>query len=334
MSRIFIVDLEPLESRYTKDWKTHIPKILREKGHDVTVISGPEDMPKNTTPGAFLDFYATNAYKARQVENMARLFCAGEIKDGDHFLFTDAWHPGIINLRYMADLGGVKIITSGLWHAGGYDEKDILGQKLGNTKWREYAEKSFFEAFDHNYFASKFHIDLFCKELLGMNYSEACGPSAKIIRTGWPMEYEEETLKPYKDIPKENIVLFPHRISPEKQVEIFRDLANYIPEAQFIVGQDIPRNKHEYYQLLGRTKIIFSASLHENLGISTCAEGPLLGCIPLAPNRLSYKEIFNTFPEFIYPSEWTLDWNNYLIHRDHLVNRIKFILHNYEKYQR
>ncbi len=99
MAKIFLVDLEAVETRYTGQWKTHLPALLRRRGHDVQVISGPEDIPKATTPGAFLNFGGTNIYKSRQVEEFSRLFTSGAVKSGDHFIFTDAWHPGIINLK-------------------------------------------------------------------------------------------------------------------------------------------------------------------------------------------------------------------------------------------
>ena len=116
MARIFLVDLEAVETRYTGQWKTHLPDLLRRHGHDVQVISGPADIPKATTPGAFLNFGGTNIYKSGQVEQIGRLFCQGRIHTGDHFIFTDAWHPGIINLKYMSELLGIPIVTHGLWH--------------------------------------------------------------------------------------------------------------------------------------------------------------------------------------------------------------------------
>lgn len=83
---IFIVDLEAVETRYTGQWKSHVPALLRKAGHNVQVISGPDDIPSGTTPGAFLNFGGTNIYKSAQVEEFSRLFCAGAVKPGDHFL--------------------------------------------------------------------------------------------------------------------------------------------------------------------------------------------------------------------------------------------------------
>jgi len=64
VNMIYIVDLEAVESRYTGQWKIHVPDLLKKAGHNVQVISGPEDIPSATTPGAFLNFGGTNIYKS------------------------------------------------------------------------------------------------------------------------------------------------------------------------------------------------------------------------------------------------------------------------------
>lgn len=80
---VFLIDLESVETRYTGQWQSHVPELLRRKGHNVEVISGPTDIPAATTPGAFLNFGGTNVYKAAQVEQFSRLFCSGAVKPGD-----------------------------------------------------------------------------------------------------------------------------------------------------------------------------------------------------------------------------------------------------------
>jgi hypothetical protein len=271
MAKIFLVDLEAVETRYTGEWKTHLPALLRKQGHDVQIISGPEDIPTATTPGAFLNFGGTNIYKASQVEQMGRLFCDGRIHPGDHFIFTDAWHPGIVNLKYMSELLQIPVTIHALWHAGSYDPQDFLGRLIGDAPWVRHSEQAFFEAIDHNYFATDFHIEIFLNNLL--NVETRTGrirymPSGKIVRTGWPMEYMADTLLMYKDMPKRDLILFPHRIAPEKQVEIFRDLKEQLPQYEFIVCQDQQLSKREYHNLLGEAKLVFSANLQETLGIS------------------------------------------------------------------
>jgi predicted dienelactone hydrolase len=49
---------------------------------------------------------------------------------------------------------------------------------------------------------------------------------------------------------KRDIILFPHRIAPEKQVDIFRDLAEQLPEYEFVVCQEQELTKNEYHNLV------------------------------------------------------------------------------------
>ena len=338
---VFLVDLEAVETRYTAQWKTHVPDLLRKAGHDVTIISGPIDIPSATTPGAFLNFGGTNIYKARQVEQMGRLFTEGRVNSGDHFLFTDAWHPGIINLKYMSELLGIPVKIHALWHAGSYDPQDFLGRLIGDAPWVRHAEKSFFHAIDYNYFATDFHIEMFFTNLLNDYPTEnpwydedlaelrAGTLTDKIVRTGWPMEYMQDILAPYKNLPKRDLILFPHRIAPEKQVEIFRDLATALPQYEFIVCQDQQLTKDQYHQLLGEAKIVFSANLQETLGIS-CYEGAIVNAIPMVPDRLSYVEMYADV--WRYPSEWTESYNSFLRYKQELCDKIIEFMTNYDEY--
>ena len=341
MANVFLVDLESVETRYTGQWKTHVPALLRKEGHNVQIISGPTDIPSATTPGAFLNFGGTNIYKASQVEQMGRLFCNGSVYPGDHFIFTDAWHPGIINLKYMSELLNIPVTTHGLWHAGSYDPQDFLGRLVGKKPWVRNAELSFYNAFDHNYFATEFHIKLFFDELLmgGMksenpwyedDIAEVLGGlNPKIVRTGWPMEYMDDTLTTYKNMPKRELILFPHRIAPEKQVDIFRDLKEILPQYEFVVCQDQQLTKNEYHNLLGESKLVFSANLQETLGISWY-EGALVDAIPMVPDRLSYSEM--AYDTFKYPSEWTESFDSYKKNRSKICYQIMQYMENYDKF--
>jgi glycosyltransferase involved in cell wall biosynthesis len=333
MANVFLVDLEAVSTRYTGEWKSHVPQLLKKAGHNVQVICGPEDIPSATTPGAFLNFGGTNIYKSAQVEQISRLFCDGTIRTGDHFIFTDAWHPGIINLKYMAGLLGIPVTIHALWHAGSYDPQDFLGRLIGDAPWVRHAEQSFFHAIDHNYFATDFHIDLFAEsfsETVDDEWKLSMIEAGKIVRTGWPMEYMDGTLTAYKNMPKRDLILFPHRIAPEKQVEIFRDLAKHLPQYEFVVCQDQQLTKNEYHNLLGQAKIIFSANLQETLGIS-CYEGALVDAIPMVPDRLSYSEMY--YDMFKYPSNWTENFEAYESARPDLCYKIIQYMNNYEQFK-
>lgn len=332
---IHIVDIEAVDTRYTKQWKDYLPRQLqRATNENVVVISGGET-PQATTPGAFLNFGGTNVYKSKQLEQIGEMFCEGEVKDGDYFLYTDAWNPTVIQLRYMAELLGVDIRVGGLWHAGSYDPHDFLGRLIGDKPWVRHAERSMYECFDHNFYATDFHIDMFCDTILEKENNdhwttqEALDFDDKVHRVGWPMEYLKGSLDSYKGMEKRDLILFPHRVAPEKQVDIFRDLQTRLPQYEFVVCQERELTKNEYHNLLGEAKIVFSANLQETLGISWY-EGALVDAIPMVPDRLSYSEM--AVPEFAYPSKWTEDYPAYVKHRGEVVAKICDYMENYDDY--
>jgi len=328
---IYIVDLEAVDTRYTKEWKTHLPRQLKKAtNHQVVTISGG-DTPQATTPGAFLNFGGTNVYKANQMQLIGKLFCDGKVKDGDYFLYTDAWNPTVLQLKYMAELLKVKIKIGGMWHAGSYDPQDFLGRLIGNKPWVRNTEQAMFDTFDHNFFATEFHIDLFAKSFPQAEHYTGLNPNRgdKVCRVGWPMEYMESTLEMYQNMDKKNKILFPHRLAPEKQPAIFDDLKRALPQYEFVVCQEQPLTKNEYHNLLGEAKLMFSANLQETLGISWY-EGAIVNVIPMIPDRLSYSEM--AMKEFLYPSNWTENMESYRVNKEHIINKIVDYMENYKKY--
>ena len=318
---IYIVDIEAVDTRYTKQWKEHLPlQLQRATNEEVKVISGG-DIPHATTPGAFLNFGGTNVYKSNQLQQIATLFCEGKINDGDYFLYTDAWNPTVIQLKYMASLLNTDVIIGGMWHAGSYDPQDFLGRLIGDADWVRNAEQSMYDCYDDNFFATQFHVDLFTS---AFNIDDT-----KNHIVGWPMEYLHNSIASYKGMDKRDLILFPHRIAPEKQVEIFRDLKTQLPQYDFVVCQEQELSKNEYHNLLGEAKLVFSANLQETLGISWY-EGALVDAIPMVPDRLSYSEM--ALPEFKYPSEWSLDYDSYMDNRSKIVKQVEEYIENYEDF--
>lgn len=328
MNNIFILALEPIESRYTCEWFEFLPqkisKFVFQNDIDCSVwnVAGKQSNAK-ATEGAFLNFVDTNIWKNTQINQIAEYFQQGIIKSGDKFLFTDAWHPGIIQLRYMASLTGIEIEIHSIWHAGSYDPNDFLGRKFDKS-WSFNFERSLFSASNKNYFATVYHSELFRRTLENFKSDEFLD---KYAVCGLPFDYLKDIITPGK-VKKEDIILFPHRISTEKQPEIFKDLAKELPEYRFIICQEENLFKLEYHKLLRKSKIVFSANLQETLGIS-CYEGFLAGSFPLVPDRLSYIEMYPE--ECKYPSTWTSSWENYLEHRQELKALIRRIMSNHDQ---
>jgi hypothetical protein len=332
---VYLIDLEAVDTRYTAQWKKFLPQQMNDAGLAVEVISGG-DVPQATTPGAFLNFAGTNSYKSQQLLKISELFANGTVKDGDYFLYTDAWNPTVIQLKYMAALLGVKISIGGMWHAGSYDPQDFLGRLIGDMPWVRNAESSMFYCYDDNFFATRFHANMFLRNLFDVEvlfgddeYDEwttsvfPANPGMHIV--GWPMEYMTDILSNYDSIIKKDKIIFPHRLAPEKQVEIFRDLAASMPEYDWFIAQDHKLTKDEYHTHLAESKIVFSANLQETLGISVY-EGALVGTYPLMPDRLSYSEMWPD--KALYPSEWTENFDSYLKHKRYLMDIIHRIMKN------
>jgi hypothetical protein len=317
---IYIVPIEPLDNRYTKQWYVNIPKILEaeESGYTIKTIDG-DQLTDAPTAGAFLDFGATNVYKASQLQTIASMFSHGKIKAGDKFLITDAWNFVITGIRYMSELLKIPVQIHSIWHAGNYDPTDILGMNM-NPAWAAEQERAWYYASDFNYFATDFHKDMFMRNL-GVNGNKA-------LRSGQPHSPLIEQLMKYILTSKRDIILFPHRLNSDKQPAIMDDMASDL-KANVIVNQRMNLTKEQYYETVGYSKVVFSCSLHENLGISMM-EGVLAGAIPVVPDRASYSEMYDDC--FKYPSEWSSSTENYAKHKYQLIDFVNDKVTNYRDY--
>lgn len=327
MTTIYIVPIEPIDARYTEQWYHNIPQILNteiaKRGLDIQVktVDGAS-IPPNTTAGAFLDFGATNVYKASQAEAISRMFSAGEIKAGDKFLVTDAWNFVITPIKYMSELLGIPVEISGVWHAGNYDPTDILGMKMSKP-WPSHVERSWYYSCDYNYYATDFHMSMFLRNL---DIPEC--DRYRAVRSGQPHTPIIQECGQYFDVPKDGTVIWPHRYNADKQPEIVENLALLLSQ-DLLITQKLNLSKSEYYQSLSLCSVMFSCSLHENLGISMM-EGVLSGVIPVLPDRCSYSEMY--LDEFKYPSEWTESYDSYERFKVELVKFIEDRIQNRDQY--
>jgi len=304
---IILVDTEAAGSRYTRDWKTHIPQQLTARGHKITVIEGTPPLPPGK--GQWLNAAGTIQYKSEQQAQLAELFHTGKIAEANLILFTDAWNPTILTVRYQLALTGHTVKMAGLWHAGAYDPWDLLGQRAGDQPWIQHTEQSLLQALDYNFFATDWHRRL-C--------TSARGHITHAHTVGWPCEYIPPRFVDLKTPGSRPLIMVPHRDSPEKQLQIARDLQAHMPECDWMITADHPHC--DYVALMGRSHMVFSANLQETLGIAVY-EGLCAGARPLVPQRLSYREMYD--PRYVYPSEWTEHWDSYTRYRPQLIDRIR-----------
>ena len=348
MHTIWILALEPIETRYTAQWFAGVPRQIaahaEAQGITARVHMAPDgfgqeaidsgvlnivNLPGNggaqtATAGAFLNFATTNLWKNEQINRFIGMIEAGLVRDGDKVWVADAWHPGILQLAYVRDLCGIRFEVAAVWHAGSYDPWDFLGRCIADKKWSYATERALFWAIDRNFFASRFHWGLFSR-VLKIDDDEM-GGRARIC--GYPNDYLWDELPPHRVAAsaRPDLILFPHRLAPEKQLDIFRDLAATLPQYEWVVCQEQHLTKPQYHALLGQAKMSFSAALQETLGIAQ-AEAAIAGAMPLSPRRLAYNEQYSA--PFLYPTEWTASWDSYVANKDFLVSYIRTMMDDY-----
>jgi hypothetical protein len=320
MSKLFLVTLEPLESRYTSQWKNW----FKEEFPSAIEIDGSPQR-SSTDSKSFLNFNTTNVWKSEQIIKIAAAFDIGLVRPGDAFLFYDAWHYGAQAVKYMSLLNKVPVRIFGMWHAGSYDKHDLVASSGGGPFFKDF-ERSLYSCYDVNFFATHFHARMFCD---GLNLR---GDAVAV--TGFPYKFDH--LDPYKNMPKRNQVVFPHRLSSEKQPEIAKKIASRLKRynIDMIFCQERKLSKHEYHMILGQSKVVFSANLQETWGIGTF-EGLYVGALPLVPDRLSYSEMYD--PMFKYNGRFFSDE----LHGnpefeygaiENVTNYIVDMVHNYDQY--
>ena len=279
--------IEPLEERYSTQWAEWWPQGFRDKGIEEYTIIG-ESLTDKVETGQFLDCYSTNHWKMTQMASLIGHIHKGFIRDDDVIFFHDLWFPGIEALGYIRDIAKHKFRIAGYLHAGAYDPADLLHQ-VGMHEWVTGIEQSWLKLFDHVFVGSRYHETLL-EKLAGESLPH-------VHPIGYPVHV------PDIDVPKENIVVFPHRLAWEKNPHMFDNLAKHFDgKATFIKTKDVWTDKQAYYELLAKAKVSVSCAGQETFGIAM-VESALLGCIPVVPNDLSYTSTmemrcrYNSFQE-------------------------------------
>lgn len=277
---IHLLGLEPIESRYTKQWADLIPKMFIDAG--ASIIDYPGDMVPQTISNSkdFLAWVPTNIWKASQLSKFSEAIFDGKVKSGDVVFVTDFWNPSVINIKYMADLSGIDLTIVGFTHAGFYDPWDRLGIELKNTRWAKSSETAIIDCYDYLIFATEFHKSLF----------EQFYPDTKTSLIVSPFFGDYIKLSEFGV--RDNRVVFCQRNAPEKQPHLFDELQKLSSIGyEFVNTSSKPIPNKEMTELLAKSKFTVSFALQETLGIIPF-EALAVGCCPIVPNRLSYSEMY------------------------------------------
>lgn len=271
--------IEPLVSRYSKQWETWMTQGLQDHGCEVLNIAGAS-VPETIDTGAFLDVFNTNVYKASQVVVLAQYM--RHLKT-DWVFFHDLWHPGVIPLAYMRDGAKRPFKIAGCLHAGTWDSYDFLSLS-GMAVWAKHFELCIFDIVDLVFVATHYHKQLI-RNYLGRQVHD------KIMVTGFPI-YPQRAVVDY-DGKDPNLVVFPHRMDPEKDPAMFKQLEADLKDSglRFECTMETCKTKKEYYDKLTQASIAVSCAKQETWGIAM-QEAVFAGCVPIVPDRLSYVDMY------------------------------------------
>lgn len=282
---IVLLPLESLEQRYTEQWSRWWPEQLKKDKIDFVTIPG-QALTNRIELGSVLDAYGTTYYKMTQLATLIKGMRAGNINSEDVLLFFDLWFPGLEALQYIACLGGQRPKITGVLHAGTYDPNDFT-YRSNMRPWGHQLEECWLRMVDKVFVATQYHKDLILR-------NHSVNPD-KIAVTGLPF-YPEEIAKPRQHIAKQpNLIAFPHRLDEEKQPELFDDLIVALKAlGHDVIGVKTAEHfttKAAYYDQLAQATFAVSFALQETFGYAML-ESTALGCIPLVPDRLSYRELY------------------------------------------
>lgn len=289
MRNIVYVPLERLDSRYTAHLDRDILHYLRTNRLEYTRIDAPHCEPP--AEGMFLNASETIKNKSSQIFTLAQMYADGRINDDTIIFFSDLWFPGIESLNYLNHFYKVRPTVKGIIHAGSFTDTDEVRNM---ERWASMFESIVFDMCHTIYVGSTFlKWDIVMKRVVDYK---------KIHVTGLPLdskigEYRQLNSKTKKT----DTIIFNGRIHPEKQPHLFAKLQSVLKAYgwRFVSTQTMNLTKDEYYDLLNHSKVVVSFALQENFGYGI-QEAVALGCIPVLPNRLCYKDQFEEY--YLYNS--------------------------------
>lgn len=313
---IYFLPIEPMHERYSEQMLRWVEAKLPSGGYTTLL---PERRPVKIVHGQWLDTFGTCEFKSSQLQMVARLFAEGAVRDGDVFLLGDVWMPGVEQIRFMAEMAGLRVKIAGWHYAGMFDPQDLLHRTL--TRWASGWERNLLlNVLDAVCVGSEFHKALILKAFKGR---ERDGVDVKILPAGLAWDRSEVAAFAVPVSQREKIVCFPHRIAPEKGVDCFvrlaHRLASNFPDWRWCISTssktvELPpeiaasnvvelvrhESKADYYRWLARCGVWYSAATQETFGYSM-HEAAALGLPIVAPRRCSYAEML-TGPGTLYKS--------------------------------
>lgn len=229
--------------------------------------------------GSFLDADNTIYRQFSQMQQLIEGLLTGTIPKDSTLFITDIWNFGIMAIPYLNFFGNYNLKVQGVLHAGSFTDTDFVREM---ERYYKNFEDSIFDICDTIFVGSQFiKDDILKKRIVNAD---------KIVVTGLPLDFEGmETFEHSNHKPQ---IVFNGRNVDEKQPYLFDLLKEKLPQYQYVNTQELKLSKNDYYRVLSESKVVVSFALQENYGYGI-QEAVHLGCIPILPNKLAYKEQFD-----------------------------------------
>jgi len=262
-------------------------------------------------------------YKTTQLKSIMDLIHSNEVRNGDIFIFVNAWNFSAVPISYFRDEYGLDIKMIGIWGNSVFNPMSPLYQrfKRKNKSWARDFELSLFNSYDFNCFFCQEHLNLF------FNKYPLAKRKGKHYITGYPFEYISKSLLLDN---KEDIIIFPYQIVADLQVDVFRGLESELTQYKFVKAQEGYNTRLSYTKFLRKCKLMFCAKNYEYNPVLLW-EGMMNAVIPIIPEVGIFDIVFPK--KYLYPKALSIPKNNKFLYV--IRNRIQmedFIKDRFNQY--
>lgn len=259
------------------------------KNYDVKVIDGQYIIHESFLMGDTL-------FKHQQMRAMLDLFVKNEIRNGDVFIFANAWNYITVPLSFLKLEFDLDIKMIGFWGNSSFNKFSPLVKRLKEKSSFGYNfEYSLYKTYDLNCFLCQEHLDMFKGR--HPNIME----TAKV--TGYPFGYLK---KQNHILKKENIIFTPYPITDAVHNRIWKGLQSDHKNYLFINSMLTHQQRDKFKELIKASKFLFSAREFEYDPV-LIYESMLNGVVPLIQNRYLYQV---QFPEYYLIPKLNLNKKN------------------------
>ena len=323
--KVFLLPIEPLESRYSAQWARWIPTAFSAAGYDGGVINGCP-LTDHIETGTFLDINSTLHYKATQLAGIAKMFYKKMINPGDIFFVSDLEFWGIESIRYLSVLNKIPVKIYGFLHAASYTKGDFMEPC---AEFAQIFERGWINICDKVFVGSNYHKRKIIRCRAKDEAEAVEWHRNKIVVSGNPWDgldaWDGLDGDGYTKVKQ---VIFPNRPDLEKcpvdSLQVAIELKAIRPDVNMVFctarkqwGDDELRayaqelvdlgiielhegiSKKEYYNLLVLSMVMVSNTAEENFGYCVI-EACNFGCQPVVPDAFSHPELLGNNKQLLY----------------------------------